>query len=107
MYFDDMLTVYLALTVLLCRRSFECLEDEGGTAVPAVQHCWNVTSGATCHVTGLVPGATYRIFVVANYGSYNTHTTHTHTHGNTHTHTHTTTTTTVSHETPDEDTFLF
>ncbi len=51
--------------------SFECLQDEDGEAVPAVQHCWNVTSGSTCHVTGLVPGHTYRIFVVANYGLVN------------------------------------
>ena len=51
--------------------SFECLQDEDGEAIPAVQHCWNVTSGNSCQVTGLIPGMTYRIFVVANYGLVN------------------------------------
>ena len=57
--------------VCWCFFSFECLQDDDGEAIPAVQHCWNVTSGNSCHVTGLVPGMSYRIFVVANYGLAN------------------------------------
>ncbi|CAH1782616.1 unnamed protein product [Owenia fusiformis] len=47
--------------------SFECLQEENGESIAAVQHCWNLTDSTRCLVEGLSPSTLYRIFVVANY----------------------------------------
>ncbi|XP_052779768.1 uncharacterized protein LOC128217013 isoform X4 [Mya arenaria] len=47
--------------------SFECNLVEKGKQVRGVQHCWNIQNGQRCSVDGLVPGLTYRLYVIANY----------------------------------------
>lgn len=47
--------------------SFECNLVEKGKQVRGVQHCWNIQEKSRCVVNGLVPGLTYRLYVIANY----------------------------------------
>ncbi|KAK3579080.1 hypothetical protein CHS0354_029940 [Potamilus streckersoni] len=48
--------------------SFECNLYEEGRPSRGVQHCWNVTEEKfKCKVDGLLPGLTYRIYVITNY----------------------------------------
>ncbi|XP_067685414.1 uncharacterized protein [Haliotis asinina] len=47
--------------------SFECNLVEKGKPVRGVQHCWNVSDKQKCTIKGLVPGLTYRVYVIANY----------------------------------------
>ncbi|KAL3853216.1 hypothetical protein ACJMK2_016773 [Sinanodonta woodiana] len=48
--------------------SFECNLYEEGRPIRGVQHCWNMTEQKSkCKVDGLLPGLTYRIYVITNY----------------------------------------
>ncbi|XP_046358181.2 uncharacterized protein LOC124136325 [Haliotis rufescens] len=47
--------------------SFECNLVEKGKPVRGVQHCWNISDKQKCTLRGLVPGLTYRVYVIANY----------------------------------------
>ncbi|XP_033744669.1 uncharacterized protein LOC117330483 isoform X1 [Pecten maximus] len=49
--------------------SFDCNIVEGDKQIRAQQHCWNVQDSQEKSIFGLMPGMTYRIFVIANYNT--------------------------------------
>ncbi|KAH9503746.1 hypothetical protein Btru_066540, partial [Bulinus truncatus] len=47
--------------------SYECNLVEEGKQVRGVQHCWNIEKKNECFIQGLLPGQTYRTYVISNF----------------------------------------